>query len=102
VPGIELTFDEQAVERSSHFAFPILLRDRSSRDRLRDELKANGIQTTWYPAVHSFTEYRSLAPAGGLPRATEVADRHCALPLSSTMDLAALDTVVEAVCTALS
>ena len=34
------------------------------RDRFRDELKANGIQTTWYPALHSFTEYRQLAPAG--------------------------------------
>jgi dTDP-4-amino-4,6-dideoxygalactose transaminase len=101
LPGVELTFDEQAVERSSHFAFPVLLRDRQARDRLRDELKANGIQTTWYPALHTFTEYRRIAPAAGLPRAAEVADRHCALPLSSTMDEATLDTVVEAVRAAL-
>ncbi len=102
VPGIELAFEEQAVERSSHFAFPVLLADRETRDRLRAELKANGIQTTWYPALHSFSEYRRIAPADGLPRATEVADRHCALPLSSSMDTAQVDTVVDAVRAALS
>jgi dTDP-4-amino-4,6-dideoxygalactose transaminase len=102
VPGVELAFDARAVERASHFAFPVLLRDRSSRDRFRDELKADGIQTTWYPALHTFTEYRRIAPAAGLPRAAEAADRHCALPLSSTMDEATLDTVVEVVRAALS
>jgi dTDP-4-amino-4,6-dideoxygalactose transaminase len=95
--GLELAFDESAVERSSHFAFPVLLRDRSARDRFRDALKAQGIQTTWYPALHTFSEYRGIAPAGGLPRATEAADRHCALPLSATMDEAAVETVVEVV-----
>jgi dTDP-4-amino-4,6-dideoxygalactose transaminase len=97
VAGIELAFDEQAVERSSHFAFPVLLADRQGRDRFRDELKANGIQTTWYPALHAFTEYRQFAPADGLPQTTEVADRHCALPLSSTMDEAAVEIVVDVV-----
>jgi len=102
VPGIELAFTEQAVERSSHFAFPVLLADRETRDRFRDELTANGIQTTWYPALHTFTEYRRFAPPDGLPRATEAADRHCALPLSSTMDETAVETVVEAVRSALA
>ncbi len=102
VPGVELAFDEQAVERASHFAFPVLLADRDKRDRFRDELKANGIQTTWYPALHTFTEYQRFAPANGLPAATEVADRHCALPLSSTMDESDVETVVEAVRAALA
>jgi dTDP-4-amino-4,6-dideoxygalactose transaminase len=102
VAGIELVFDEQAVERSSHFAFPVLLRDRETRDRFRDDLRSNGIQTTWYPALHTFTEYRRSAPASGLPQAAEVADRHCALPLSSTMEETEVDTVVEAVHSALS
>jgi dTDP-4-amino-4,6-dideoxygalactose transaminase len=97
VAGVELTFDEQAVERASHFAFPVLLADRDARDRFRAELKANGIQTTWYPALHTFTEYRRFAPADGLPAATEVGDRHCALPLSSTMDVADVDVVVDVV-----
>ena len=102
VAGIELAFEEQAVERASHFAFPVLLGDRDARDRFRDDLKANGIQTTWYPALHSFTEYQRYAPADGLPRASEVADRHCALPLSTTMDIDDVDTVVGVVRSALS
>ena len=97
VKGVELAFDEQAVERSSHFAFPVLVRDRETRDRLRARLKANGIQTTWYPALHTFTEYRRFAPPDGLLRALEVADRHCALPLSSSMHEEAVDVVVQAV-----
>ncbi len=101
MPGVELAFDEQAVERSSHFAFAVLLPDRSSRDRFREELKADGIQTTWYPALHTFAEYRRFAPSDGLAGALEAADRHCALPLSSTMDEAAVDVVVEAVRAAL-
>jgi dTDP-4-amino-4,6-dideoxygalactose transaminase len=102
VPGVELAFDAAAVERSSHFAFPVLLKDRQTRDRFREDLKADGIQTTWYPALHSFSGYRGYAPAEGLPAAMETADRHCALPLSATMDLAEVDTVVEAVRTALA
>jgi dTDP-4-amino-4,6-dideoxygalactose transaminase len=97
ISGLELLFDEEAVERSSHFAFPVLLRDRDARDRFRDALKADGIQTTWYPALHTFTEYRAIAPSDGLPQAAEAADRHCALPLSSTMDEAQLEIVVAAV-----
>jgi dTDP-4-amino-4,6-dideoxygalactose transaminase len=97
VDGIELVFDDQAVEHSSHFAFPVLLRDRQTRDRFRDELKAGGIQTTWYPALHTFTEYRGYAPPEGLPRASEAADRHCALPLSASTTEAEVDTVVEVV-----
>jgi dTDP-4-amino-4,6-dideoxygalactose transaminase len=102
VPGIELCFEDEAVERSSHFAFPVLVADREARDRFRDSLKEGGIQTTWYPALHTFTDYRQFAPEGGLPAAAEVADRHCALPLSSSMDIDAVDTVVAAVSRAVS
>jgi dTDP-4-amino-4,6-dideoxygalactose transaminase len=96
VPGIELCFGGQAVERASHFAFPVLLPDRFSRDSFRDRLKAHGIQTTWYPALHTFTEYSRFAPDGGLARAAEAGDRHCALPLSATMSIEEVDLVVEA------
>jgi dTDP-4-amino-4,6-dideoxygalactose transaminase len=96
-PGIELAFDEQAIERSSHFIFPVLLSDHQARDRFREALRTKGIQTTWYPALHSFSEYRQSVPAGGLPRASEIAERHCALPLSATMDETAVETVVQAI-----
>lgn len=97
LPGLELCFTEQDVERASHFAFPVLLADRAARDAFRENLKGAGIQTTWYPALHSFTDYRRFTPADGLPVASEAADRHCALPLSSSMDLEAVETVVQAV-----
>jgi dTDP-4-amino-4,6-dideoxygalactose transaminase len=99
--GIQLIFDDLAVERASHFAFPVLLDDRPTRDRFRDELKVNGIQTTWYPALQSFSEYSRYAQSGGLAMAAEMAGRHCALPLSATMDEAAVDIVVAAVRAAL-
>jgi dTDP-4-amino-4,6-dideoxygalactose transaminase len=102
IPGIELAWDERAVELSSHFFFPVLLPDRDARDRFRAQLGAAGIQTTWYPALHTFTEYRHTAPPGGLPIATEASDRHCALPLSATMDEATVDVVVDAVRAALA
>jgi dTDP-4-amino-4,6-dideoxygalactose transaminase len=102
IDGIELVFDDQAVERSSHFAFPVLLSDRDTRDRFRDELKAGGIQTTWYPALHKFSGYRGYAPPEGLPRTSEAADRHCALPLSSQTTEDEVDTVVEVVRSALT
>ena len=102
IDGIELCFDDQAVERSSHFAFTVLLSDRDTRDRFRAELKAGGIQTTWYPALHTFSGYRGYAPPEGLPRAGEVADRHCALPLSSQTTEDEVDTVLEVVRSALT
>jgi dTDP-4-amino-4,6-dideoxygalactose transaminase len=102
IPGIELVWDEHAVELASHFFFPVLLPDRGARDRFRAQLKDAGVQTTWYPALHTLTEYRDAAPAGSLPRAGEAADRHCALPLSATMDEAAVDIVVETVRAALT
>ncbi len=102
IPGLEVPWDETDVERASHFAFPVLLADRDARDRFRDRLKDDGVQTTWYPALHSFTECRHLAPAGGLPGVEEAAARHCALPLSSTMDDAALELVTETVRNALA
>jgi dTDP-4-amino-4,6-dideoxygalactose transaminase len=97
IDGLELCFDEEAVERSSHFAFPVLVPDRERRDRFREELKGAGIQTTWYPALHSFSDYAAFAPGDGLPAATEVAARHCALPLSSSTTIEEVEAVVEAV-----
>jgi dTDP-4-amino-4,6-dideoxygalactose transaminase len=95
VPGLELTWDDAGVEHGSHFAFLVLLRDRSARDAFRHDLHERGVQTTWYPALHTFTEYATAA--NGLPRAAEAADRHCALPMSSSMTDAELDVVADAV-----
>jgi dTDP-4-amino-4,6-dideoxygalactose transaminase len=95
--GLELPFDDAAVDASSHFAFPVLVADRAARDAFREELQARGIQTTWYPAVHGFTDYRRLAGQLELPHTEAVADRHCALPMAATLGPAELDIVAEAV-----
>jgi dTDP-4-amino-4,6-dideoxygalactose transaminase len=95
IPGLELAWDAQAVERATHFAFPVLLPDRAARDRFREQLKDAGVQTTWYPALHTFTEYRRSST--GLERAGETAERHCMLPLAGTMGTEQVDIVVEAV-----
>ena len=51
IPGLELAWDETAVERSSHFAFPVLLADRDARDRFRDTLKADGVTDDLVPGA---------------------------------------------------
>jgi dTDP-4-amino-4,6-dideoxygalactose transaminase len=91
VPGVELPWTDEDVERATHFAFCVLLPDRGTRDRVREALAADGIQTTWYPSLTSFTEYASH---GRRPVSEEVADRHVALPLSSSTTEDEISTVV--------
>lgn len=95
--GLELPFGDHAVQDASHFAFPVLLGDRAKRDAFRAALDAGGVQTTWYPAIHRFTEYRRLLGGLSLPATEEVADRHCALPMAATLGSSELEVVAEAV-----
>ena len=97
VPGVELAWNDEQVERSSHFAFPILLEDGEACDAMRTGLADRGIQTTRYPVIHGFSGYRDLAPMGSLPNAESAAERHCALPLSASTGEAEVEQVVEAV-----
>src|SRR4051794_13134603 len=78
--GLELVWDDEAVERASHFAFPIVLRDEPTRDAFRERLSDLGVQTTWYPAVHRFTDYVETFGELSLPNVEAAAERHCALP----------------------
>jgi dTDP-4-amino-4,6-dideoxygalactose transaminase len=96
VPGLELMWDDDAVENGSHFAFPVLLRDRAARDAFRETLRDRGLQTTWYPALHSFTEYAGTALWGRLPNSEATAERHCALPMASSLTERELDLVADA------
>jgi len=94
-PGIELLWSDEAVTRASHFAFPVLVADRTERDRVRSGLSEAGIQTTWYPAIHRFSEYRERYGELSLPATEEVADRHLCLPLSPTLGEADLDAICD-------
>ncbi|HZC12729.1 MAG TPA: DegT/DnrJ/EryC1/StrS family aminotransferase, partial [Thermoleophilaceae bacterium] len=75
-------------ERSSHFAFPVLLPDTAQRDEFRTRLEADGVETAWY---------RTVRPDASLPLAEEAASRHCALPISAGMSEDDIETVIEAV-----
>jgi dTDP-4-amino-4,6-dideoxygalactose transaminase len=97
VAGVTLMWDEAAVEDGSHFAFPILFDSGAARVRARDIAAAHRVQTTRYPVLHALTEYASYAPMGSLPNAEAAADRHLALPLSSSTTPAEIDLVVAAV-----
>jgi dTDP-4-amino-4,6-dideoxygalactose transaminase len=99
--GIDLPWSDDHVARSSHFAFPILLPDRQTRDRLRSSLARMGIQTTAYPAITELTAYEASGNGNGLARSRDLAQRHCVLPLSPLMSEADVDAVVRAVVSAL-
>ena len=95
--GLGFVWSDEEVEAASHFAFPVLLRDQAARDRFRERLQVLGVQTTWYPAIHRFTDYRETYGDISLPRVEEAAERHCALPMSSGLSAEDADVVVAAV-----
>jgi dTDP-4-amino-4,6-dideoxygalactose transaminase len=92
LPGVSLMWDDEAVQRSSHFGFPVLLETRAERDRVMQALELSGIQTSWYPALTTLTAYRMH---GSRPRAEDLAARHLLLPLSSTFAAPDVDRVVD-------
>lgn len=93
--GAFAMFDDEAVERASHFAFTVLFEDVETRKRVRDHLAAERIQTTRYPAVHRLTEFTQFAT--DLPNAEQAADRHLALPLSAHTTVEQVERVSSAV-----
>jgi dTDP-4-amino-4,6-dideoxygalactose transaminase len=101
VEGCELPFDDGEVGRSSHFAMPVLVdggKDR--RDSVRETLQAQGIQTTWYPALPGLSAYADSGRAP-TPVATELADRHLVLPLHASLGEERVGLVVERLAEAL-
>jgi dTDP-4-amino-4,6-dideoxygalactose transaminase len=56
-----------------------------------------GIQTTAYPAITELSAYQASGNGPDLARSTDLAERHCVLPLSPLMSEADVDTVVGAV-----
>jgi len=95
--AIGVPWSDDDVARSAHFAFPILLPDRQTRDRLRSSLAGMGIQTTAYPAITELTAYEASGNGRALARSADLAQRHCVLPLSPLMSDADVDAVVRAV-----
>ena len=94
--GLDVPWAEnEHVDRSAHFAAPVLMPDADTRDRVRLALKDVGIQTTQYPTINGLSEYRTLAEPGELPVSEEVADRHTCLPIFASLDDARIGLVAE-------
>jgi dTDP-4-amino-4,6-dideoxygalactose transaminase len=91
VDGIVLPFTDDAVMRSGHFVFPVLLADRATRDRVRSGMIERRIQTSLYPAITELSLYAGQGRRYPCPRAEEFCARHLALPLSSVMSFDQVD-----------
>ena len=102
VPGVEIPFPDEWVDLSGHFAFPVLVSDRATRDAVREAMQANGVQSTFYPSLTQLSVYEPAPGTAGAPLAEEFADRHMALPLSPSMGEEKIEIVVEALSDALS
>jgi dTDP-4-amino-4,6-dideoxygalactose transaminase len=95
--GLAFVWTDAEVEAASHFAFPIVLPGQAARDRFRARLQELGVQTTWYPAIHRFSDYVDTFGEQSLPNVEEAAERHCALPMSSGFSPEEVGIVVDAV-----
>jgi dTDP-4-amino-4,6-dideoxygalactose transaminase len=95
--GLGFVWSEDAVEAASHFAFPVLLPDREARDRFRERLQELGVQTTWYPAIHRFSDYIATYGEQTLPGVEAASERHCALPMSAGVPADEVEIVIESV-----
>ena len=94
-PGLELPFDDEAAARSGHFAFPVLVASRETRDGTRDRLHERGVQTTFYPALTQLSEYAPADEAAACPVAAAFSDHHLALPFSPSLDEKRIEIVVD-------
>ncbi len=96
--NLPVEFIENPVESSAHYIFPILVRNKETRDRLMHFMKTHRIQTSiHYPPVHLFTFYRRYLGTheGLLPQTEEAGRRELTLPLFPHLTLEQLTRVVD-------
>jgi dTDP-4-amino-4,6-dideoxygalactose transaminase len=99
--GVHVPFEDEWVDLSGHFAYPVLVADRATRDSVREAMQAAGVQSTFYPSLTQLSEYRPAQGDRGTPLSEEFSDRHIALPLSPSMGEEKIEIVVEALSDAL-
>ncbi|MBP2312730.1 DegT/DnrJ/EryC1/StrS family aminotransferase [Azospirillum soli] len=88
---------------SAHHILPVLLPAGIDRQRLADDLRGDGVQTSvHYAPVHSFTFYRERFPGVNLPRTEEFARRTLSLPLHPKMGTDDVESVTRALARALA
>jgi dTDP-4-amino-4,6-dideoxygalactose transaminase len=94
VNGAIVPFEPTA--HSSHHLAVVVLPPTVDRDRVREQMRTRGVQTSvHYPPIHSFSLYRAGADRP-LPRTEDVASRLVTLPLFPHMTEDEVERVVEA------
>jgi dTDP-4-amino-4,6-dideoxygalactose transaminase len=93
VPGVVPTAQDQSDSASSYHLFTVVLDGAIGRDRVRDFLAKEGVQTSvHYPPVHRFSVYASQAI--DLPLTGAYGARTVTLPLFSHITEEQVDAVV--------
>jgi dTDP-4-amino-4,6-dideoxygalactose transaminase len=88
---------------SSHHLMPVLVPAGIERQAVVQTLRDAGVQTTiHYPPVHDLSFYRDLFPSNHLLKTEEFAERELTLPLHPRMEDDDVETVVNALATALA
>lgn len=94
--GVRVPFRDADVDGSSGYLMVVLV-DPERRRAVRAELlERHVVQTTIFPAVHTLSAYRELAPDLELPLTERVAGSHLVLPLFPHMTDEQQDRVVDA------
>jgi dTDP-4-amino-4,6-dideoxygalactose transaminase len=102
VPGVDVPYRDEDVERSSCYVMPVVVRDPALRDPLKAwMLEERGVQTSiLYPALHEFTAYEGSSEP--LPHSELAARSELTLPLYPHLTEHDQDRVVAAVSDGLS
>jgi dTDP-4-amino-4,6-dideoxygalactose transaminase len=88
---------------SAYHIFPVLLPSKTSRMKVIENMKANGIQTSiHYPSFKSFTAHKIWSEKYETPIADEISARELTLPLFPTLQEDEVDFVSEKILEALS
>jgi dTDP-4-amino-4,6-dideoxygalactose transaminase len=85
-------------EFTSNYIFPIVIQNstRERRNRIREMIHAEGIQTSvHYPAVHKFSTYKKLGAV--LPQTEYVTDNEVTLPMYAALTEEQIDFICEVV-----
>lgn len=79
---------------STNHILPVLLPTGVSRDEVIEDLRRDGIQTSFhYPPIHRLTWYRTRVPGVSLPTTEEFSRRELTLPLHPKMRESDVETV---------
>jgi dTDP-4-amino-4,6-dideoxygalactose transaminase len=87
IPWISIPF-QNIQGKSSYHIFPVLLAEEISREKLMEDLKQKGIQSSiYYPPIHLFSSYRNRfgTKKEMLPKTEFIGEHELTLPLHPLM-----------------